>query len=65
VNEAPAKKWKVGDLVRFAHVPERLARSYQIEAVTPAGAVKISGLRGEYGPHLFVEVFQAERRKGR
>lgn len=53
-------QWKVGDRVKFAHVPANLARTYQVEKVAPKGHITVYGLRGEYAPDRFIA---AEPRK--
>jgi hypothetical protein len=46
------KKWKVGDRVRFAHVPPG-GPTFKVLGINRDGMLKLQGMAGEFGAHIF------------
>jgi hypothetical protein len=51
------RDWKVGDYVRFAHVPDA-GPSYKVLAIVKGSdgskMLEIEGMTGQFGAHIFV-----------
>ena len=59
----PDPVWKVGEYVRFAHIPAG-GPAYRVEAIGAGGMIEIEGMTGEFAPSIFVPAEKIPEREG-
>lgn len=59
----PDPIWRIGDYVRFAHIPAG-GPAHRVDAIVAGGMIEIQGMTGQFAPSLFVSADKIPEREG-